>query len=102
MPKKLQSSWPEAFVSDASIAVSVSRAVAKGHLRKLAPRLYTSNLADAPEAIIRRNLWPIVGGLVPDGLIADRTALENAPPVMAPYFWCLPTDSATLPCQGLR
>jgi hypothetical protein len=79
MPKKLQFSWPEAVVSDASIAVSVSRAVAKGQLRKLAPRLYTSNLADAPEAIIRRNLWPIVGALVPDGLITDRTALENGP-----------------------
>lgn len=84
MPKKLQSpkhakAWPEAFISDASIAVAVSRAVTKGHLRKLAPRLYTSNLTDAPEATIRRNLWPIVGGLVPDGLIADRTALENGP-----------------------
>ena len=84
MPKKLQSpkyakAWPEAFVSDASIAVAVSRAAVKGQLRKLAPRLYTSNLTDTPTAIIRRNLWPIVGGLVPDGLIADRTALENGP-----------------------
>ncbi len=88
MPKKLQSpkqapkhakAWPEAFVSDASIAVAVSRAVDKGQLRKLAPRVYTSNLTDAPETIIRRNLWLIVGGLVPDGLIADRTALENGP-----------------------
>ncbi|MFM7623031.1 MAG: hypothetical protein ACKO57_08685, partial [Alphaproteobacteria bacterium] len=84
MPKKLQAkksgkTWPEAFVSDASIAVAVSRAVDKGQLRKLAPRVYTSNLTDAPETIIRRNLWLIVGGLVPDGLIADQTALENGP-----------------------
>ncbi len=57
----------------------MSRAVRTGKLRKIASRLYTRNLIDAPEAIVRRNLWSIVAGYFPGALIADRTALENAP-----------------------
>ena len=70
---------PEAFVSDTAISRAVSRAVKAGRLRKLASRLYTRNLTDPPPAVVRRNLWSIVAGYFPDALIADRTALENAP-----------------------
>ena len=70
---------PEAFVSGTAISRAVSRAVKAGKLRKLASRLYSRNLTDRPEAIVRRNLWNIVGGYFPGALIADRTALENAP-----------------------
>ena len=69
----------EAIVSDASISRDVSRAVKGGALRKLASRLYTSNLTDQPEKIVRRNLWSIVAVYFPGALIADRTALENEP-----------------------
>ena len=57
----------------------MSRAVQTGKLRKIASRLYTRNLGDAPEAIVRRNLWSIVADYFPGALIADRTALENVP-----------------------
>jgi len=57
----------------------VSRATKAGKLRKLSSRLYTRNFTDTPEAIVRRNLWQVVGGFFPGALIADRTALENAP-----------------------
>lgn len=70
---------PEAFVSDTAISRDVSRAVKAGKLRKLASRLYTRNLTDPPEAVVGRNLWNIVAGYFPGALIADRTALENAP-----------------------
>ena len=70
---------PEAFVSDTSISREVSRAAKAGKLRKLASRLYTRNMTDPPEAVIKRNLWNIVAGYFPGALIADRTALENAP-----------------------
>jgi len=53
---------PEAFVSDTTISREVSRAVKAGRLRKLASRLYTRNLTDPPEAVVRRNLWNIVAG----------------------------------------
>ena len=69
----------EIIVSDATTTESVSRSVKNGTLRKLASRLYTTNLTDAPEIIVKRNLWQIIGQFVPEGLIADRTALELKP-----------------------
>ncbi|MBU6407981.1 MAG: Fic family protein [Alphaproteobacteria bacterium] len=70
---------PEVFLSSDDLSSAVSRAVAAGELRQLGPRLYTKNLTDAPEIIIRRNAWPIVAAYAPGALIADRTALENRP-----------------------
>lgn len=95
--------WPEAFVSDTAISRTVSRAVTTGKLRKLASRLYTRNLTDPAETIIRRNLWPIVAGYYPGGLVADRTAIENAP--AADGSICLVTEGGkdvTLPGLTLR
>lgn len=57
----------------------IYRGVKSGRLRKLATKLYTKNLKDAPEAIVKRHLWQIVGDYFPHALIADRTALENSP-----------------------
>jgi len=57
----------------------ISAEMAKGRLRKLGTRLYTPNLKDEPQAIIRRNVWRIVAGYFPGSLVADRTALEAQP-----------------------
>ena len=70
---------PEAFVSNSATSTAVWRSIRAGRLRKLGSRLYTSNLTDPPETIVRRNLWQIVAGYFPGALIADRTALENVP-----------------------
>ncbi|WP_166141451.1 Fic family protein [Methylosinus sp. RM1] len=71
--------FPEVVISTAATTKAVHRALAAGRLRKLASRLYTSNLKDAPETIVRRNLWHIVAGYFPEAIIADRTALEHKP-----------------------
>ena len=76
---KMIDELPEVFVSDTAISRDVSRAVKAGRLRKLASRLYTRNLSEPPEAVVKRNLWNIVAGYFPGALIADRTALENTP-----------------------
>jgi fido (protein-threonine AMPylation protein) len=55
----------------------ISAEQAKGRLRKLGPRLYTTNLKDDPKAIVSRNLWRIVAAYCPGALVADRTALEG-------------------------
>ena len=78
-PARAVDAMPEAFVSHARISSEVSRRIADGRLRKLATRLYTRNLRDAPRDIVRRNLWAIVAGYFPDALVADRTAFELAP-----------------------
>lgn len=79
MTKSLLDGLPEVFVSTTGLSVAVSRAVRQGKLRKLASRLYTRNLVDPPEQIVRRHLWHLVATYVPGALIADRTAIENAP-----------------------
>jgi hypothetical protein len=70
---------PEVFVSTTATSQAVWRAQREGTVRKIGPRLYTKNLADPPEQVVRRNLWPLVASLVPGALIADRTAIEYRP-----------------------
>ncbi|MCB1119194.1 MAG: Fic family protein [Chlamydiia bacterium] len=79
MTKKSLDQLPEVFVSDKTITHLVHRELGRGRLRKLASRLYTKNLTDSPVALIKRHLWLLVGSYFPNGLISDRTALENAP-----------------------
>jgi hypothetical protein len=68
---------PEVFLSDRERSPAVSRMVKAGTVRKLGPRLYTRNVTDPPEAVIARNLWPIVALLMPGAVVSHRTALEN-------------------------
>lgn len=70
---------PEVFVSDGSIAGAVYEAVERGELRKLGTRLYTRNLDEDPERLVRRNWYSLVASYYPDAIIADRTALESRP-----------------------
>ncbi|NBB82088.1 MAG: cell filamentation protein Fic [Alphaproteobacteria bacterium] len=70
---------PEVFVSDTAISRAVSAAVARGRLRKLASRLYTRNLEEEPDRLVRRHWYDLVTSYYPDALITDRTALENQP-----------------------
>lgn len=51
----------------------------QGNLRKLAARVFTSNLEDAPEVVIRRNIFMIIGHLYPGILLSHRSALEFKP-----------------------
>lgn len=79
LAKKPLEGLPEAFVSNAAIKSAVSRALAQGRIRQIATKLYTFNLVDPPEAIVRRSLWELVAAYVPGAMIADRTAIENRP-----------------------
>jgi hypothetical protein len=51
----------------------------EGKLRKIAPRIYTTNLDDTPEDIIRRNVFYILGQLYPHAVISHRSAFELKP-----------------------
>src|SRR6204780_1883778 len=73
------STMPQVFVSNADLAIAVSRETKLGRLRKIGSRLYTRNLTEPPERIVYRNLWPLVAAYLPGALIADRTALDNRP-----------------------
>ena len=73
------SSLPEVFVSSKAMSSAVSKAVKAARLRKLGSRLYTKNMTEAPDLIVRRNWHTLLKDYFPDALLADRTALENRP-----------------------
>lgn len=63
--------------SDSRESRRISQRVKAGELRSLLARVYTANLKDPPEQIVRRNLALILGQLYPDALISHRSALEG-------------------------
>ncbi|HKI92199.1 MAG TPA: Fic family protein [Gaiellaceae bacterium] len=70
---------PEVFPASAAPRSTVSDALRRGELRRLARGLYTRNLADPPEQVVRRNLWDVVAALYPGALIGDRSARLSRP-----------------------
>lgn len=70
---------PEVFVSHTDISSQVSQAVSSGELKKIGSRLYTKNLTDDPQVIVKRHWYNLLSEYYPDALISDRTALENKP-----------------------
>lgn len=79
MPEFSLAALSEVFVSDSTISKAVYDAVKRGELRKLGSRLYTRNLKEAPDHLVRRNWYGLLSAYYPDAVIADRTALENKP-----------------------
>ena len=65
--------------ADPGVAKLLNRLKHEGRVVRLAPRLYTTNLTDTPERVVRRNLWTIVGKLWPGARLSHRTAFEYAP-----------------------
>jgi fido (protein-threonine AMPylation protein) len=67
----------EIVASTPETRASVHYYLRKGKLRKIARGLYTTNLTDSLENIVRRNMWQIAAHFFPGAVIADRTAIES-------------------------
>ncbi|KPH60576.1 MAG: Fic family protein [Sphingomonas sp.] len=94
---------PEVFVSHTAISDAVYAAVGRGELRKIGSRLYTRNLTEDPERLVRRNWYHLITSYYPDALITDRTALENKPAADGSVFLISEKGSETaLPGLTLR
>lgn len=65
--------------SDPRISVQISKLEKEGKLKKIAPRIYTSNFEDTSENIVRRNIFFILGKLYTGALLSHRSALEFQP-----------------------
>lgn len=72
--------------SDSVISRRISKWEDEGIVRKIAARLYTSNLVDSPEDIIQRNIFPILGNLYPAAVLSHRSAFEFAPTANGQVF----------------
>ena len=58
-------------------STAISRDVRAGRLRRIAPKLYTTNLVDSPESIVRRHLYRILSHYYPKAVVSHRSALEG-------------------------
>lgn len=65
--------------SDPQISSQISKLEKAGKLRKIAPRIYTSNFEESPDNIVRRNIFTILGRLYAGSLLSHRSALEFKP-----------------------
>lgn len=65
--------------SNKNLSKQISKLEKAGEIRKIAPRIYTSNLIDEPEVIITKNIFTILGNLYPNSVLSHRSALEFKP-----------------------
>ena len=70
---------PEVFVTTTRTSRAVQRAVADGQVRKVAGRLYTRNLAEPLEQVVRRNWSRVAAHYFPGAVIVDRSGIEAQP-----------------------
>lgn len=62
--------------SDSDASHLIGKLLRRGQLRKIAPRIYTTNLLDSPESIVRRNILSILAWRFPNMIISHRSASE--------------------------
>lgn len=60
-------------------SAKISTLEKKGLIRKIAPRIYTSNLEESPEVIVKRNWFRILSNQFPGVILSHRSALELVP-----------------------
>ena len=72
--------------SDSSISKKIAKAVKEGKIRKIAPRIYTSNLRDAVGHIIKRHFFDILKWRFPNAVISHRSASELRPTETGNFF----------------
>ncbi|MEO5603860.1 MAG: Fic family protein [Cyclobacteriaceae bacterium] len=51
----------------------------EGAIRKIAPRIYSSNLTEESAVLIKRNWYRVLANLYPDAVLSHRSALESKP-----------------------
>lgn len=72
--------------SDKSESARRTEMIKNGTLRKIAPKVYTTNMDEAPEIIIKRNLFYVLGQLYPHAVISHRSAYEMRPTESGDFF----------------
>jgi hypothetical protein len=72
-------SQPEVFASTTKTSAAVRRAVKAGRARKVGGRLYTRNVEEPLEPVVRRN-WPLITAhYLPGAVVVDRSGIEARP-----------------------
>ncbi|MDR1879608.1 MAG: Fic family protein [Tannerellaceae bacterium] len=72
--------------SDKSISNQISKAEKDGKIRKIAPRIYTTNLRDSIEHIVKRHFFDLLKWRFPNAVISHRSASELRPTETGNFF----------------
>jgi hypothetical protein len=86
--------------SDKKISAQISRLVKQGKIRKIAPRVYSSNFTDSSDEIIKRNLFTIIGNLYPKAVLSHRSAFEFKP-TSAGHIFLTYSYTKSIPLAGI-
>ncbi len=65
--------------NDPKEARLITKAEKTGKLRKIASKIYTTNMLDAPENIVRRNLFDILAWRLPGAILSHRSGATLRP-----------------------
>ncbi|MFA5806646.1 MAG: hypothetical protein WC879_18600, partial [Melioribacteraceae bacterium] len=60
-------------------AYKISKILQEKKIRKIAPRIYSTNIEEEPSEIIRRNILEVLGNLYPGAVLSHRSAFEFKP-----------------------
>lgn len=72
--------------SDRIQSARITAMMKVGTIRKIAPKIYTTNMDDSPEEIVKRNIFYILGQLFPHAVISHRSAFELKPTTTGDFF----------------
>jgi Fic family protein len=64
---------------DPELSRQINALQEKGIIKKISPRIYTSNLTETPASIVTRHIFQIIARLYPGALLSHRSALEYKP-----------------------
>ena len=64
---------------DKKSSAAISKLLELGKIRRIAPKIYTTNFEAQDADIVKRNLFPIIGRLYPGAILSHRTAFECMP-----------------------
>ncbi len=81
MAEKTFQNVSEIIMASADKAASAKRTamLKAGILRKIASKIYTTDMDEEPDVIVRRNLFFILGQLYPNAVVSHRSAFELKP-----------------------
>ena len=72
--------------SDKSLSNQITKAEKEGKIRKIAPRIYTSNLRDSVANIVKRHFFDILKWRFSNAIISHRSASELRPTETGNFF----------------
>ncbi|WP_071145168.1 Fic family protein [Bacteroides ihuae] len=88
--------------SDAVVSRRISQLEKNEKLKKIAPRIYTTNLLDSPAYIVKRNLLDILAWRFPGAVISHRSANELRPTETGDLFITYTYNRKIIDLPGVR